>query len=142
MSVRYPASAKWRRIHVATAVISAAIAIAALEWSRALAPFAIAAFVYSTRRALLFAQEIELTRTCVICRSRFGEQRISYRQIGRMRFSPLTGDLLLERPWVRVRIPRRYEGRDEIRRAVSLAVWAHRGGDIPPDFAEANTAFG
>ena len=96
----------------------------------------------NSRRAALHGQRIELTSTGLICRTRFSEQQLPYRQIGFMRFAPLSGDLLLERPWVRVRIPRRFAGRDEIRRAVSLAVWAHRGGDIPPDLAEAGSAFG
>ena len=58
-------------------IISLAMAIAALRWSPALAPFAITALFSNSRSALPFAQKIELTRTGVICRSRFGEQRIS-----------------------------------------------------------------
>lgn len=142
MSALYPASAEWHRLYVGAAGLCAGLTVASLEWSWPLAPLAIAGFAYTCHRATLFAQEIELTQMGVICRSRFGEMRLPYRQIGAMRFCRLNGDLLLERPQGRVRIPRHFRGEDEIRRAVSLAVWAHRGGEVPPDLAEPDSAFG
>ena len=140
VSVVYLPAPKWRNIHALSAVVYAGLFL--FGNGNALCTLAcIVGFMVHTRRAALHGQQIELTSTGLICRTRFSEQRLAYRQIGTMRFAPLSGDLLLERPWVRVRIPRRFARRDEIRRAVSLAIWAHRGGDIPPDLAEAGSAF-
>ena len=141
MSVVYLPSPKWRTIHALSAVLYAALFLMGLNGNPPCTLAGILGFIVHARRAALHGQQIELTSTGLICRTRFSEQRLAYRQIGGMRFAPLSGDLLLERPWVRVRIPRRFARRDEIRRAVSLAIWAHRGGDIPPDLAEAGSAF-
>ncbi len=141
MPAHYPPSTKWQRRYLAVATVFVAAACAALRWNWIYVPVCLFGFVFCTRRALLFAQQIELTRTGIICRSPLGEQRLAYQHITCMRFSLVTGDLVLERPWVRLCIPRSYAGGSEIRRAVSLAVWAHRGGDIPPDLAEADSAF-
>ena len=137
MAAIYRPSARWPLLHGTTA---AALAIAALQGHWAFASACLLGSAFCARRAFLHAQEIELTPTALICRSPFGENRLSYRHIASIRFSH--GDLLLERPAAHVRIPRRYAGCDEIRRAVSLAVWAHRGGDVPPDLAESGSAFG
>ena len=141
MTVVYLPSPKWRTLHALSAVVYAGLFLVGLNGNRLCTLAGIAGFIVHTRRATLHGQRIELTSTGLICRTRFGEQRLAYRQIGGMRFAPLSGDLLLERPWVRVRIPRRFAHGDEIRRAVSLAIWAHRGGDVPPDLAEAGSAF-
>jgi hypothetical protein len=142
MSAVYRPSAKWRSLYDVWAVFWGAAILAGLWFSHpSYVMFGLIGLVFSAHRAALHGQKIVLTRTGIICRSRFAESRLPYRQIGRMRFSRLTGDLLLERPLVCVRIPRRFQGGDEIRRAVSLAVWAHRGGDVPPDLAEADSAF-
>ena len=141
MSVVYLPSPKWLTLHALSAVVYAGLFLAGIA-GKPLYTFAgIVGFMVHSRRAALHGQQIELTSTGLICRTRFSEQRLAYRQIGIMRFAPISGDLLLERPWVRVRIPRRFAQGDEIRRAVSLAIWAHRGGDVPPDLAEAGTAF-
>ncbi len=141
MSVVYSPSPKWRYIHALSAVVYAALFLAGLNGNPLCSLAGIAGFIVHARRAALHGQQIELTSTGLISRTRFTEQRLAYRQIGAMRFAPFSGDLLLERRWVRIRIPRRFARRDEIRRAVSLAIWAHRGGDIPPDLAEAGSAF-
>ncbi len=141
MSVLYLPSPKWRTLHSLCAVVYAGLFLFGLNGNPQCTLAGIVGFMVHGRRAALHGQQIELTSTCLICRTRFTEQRLAYRQIGCMRFAPLSGDLLLERPWVRVRIPRRFAHRDEIRRAVSLAIWAHRGGDVPPDLAEAGSAF-
>ncbi|MBY0504263.1 MAG: hypothetical protein K2X03_10150 [Bryobacteraceae bacterium] len=141
MSVLYRPSRKWIRLQVGIAAVCGALMVAALIWRPMLMPLAFAGMLYCSRRAMLYEQEFELTHAGLICRSRFGEQRLLYRQIAAMRFSPFTGDLLLERPWVLIRIPKRHEHAEEIRRVVSLAVWAHRGGDVPPDLAESHSAF-
>ena len=145
VSVVYLPSPKWRTIHALSAVVYAGLFLVGLSGKQPVHPLftlaGIVGFMVHARRAALHGQQIELTSTALICRTRFSEQRLPYRQIGGMRFAPLSGDLLLERPWVRVRIPRRFAHGDEIRRAVSLAIWAHRGGDVPPDLAEAGSAF-
>jgi hypothetical protein len=138
MSAVYRPSTKWRSLYGFAAVLSLAVTFSGQPgW----ALVGLAGFAFSMHRAVLHGQQIVLTRTGVICRSPFGERRLAYRQIGRMRCAWLTGDLVLERPLVSVRIPASFTGGDEIRRAVSLAVWAHRGGDVPPDLAEADSAF-
>ncbi len=141
MSAVYRPSAKWRRFYEVSALAWAGVALAGFHWGAPYIVGGMAGCILSAYRARLHAQRIVLTPTCLICHTRFAEQRLPYRQIGRMRFSRLTGDLLLEKAWVCIRIPRRYEGGEEILRAVSLAVWAHRGGDVPPDLAEAGSAF-
>ncbi len=142
MSKVYRPAPKWRRYYEISALGWLIVLAAALAASHAPAALLGAAgVVFSSHRWLLHGQKIVLTTTGVICRSRFTESRISYRQIGRIRFARLTGDLVLERPWVCVRIPQRFADAAEIRRVVSLAVWAHRGGDVPPDLAEADSAF-
>ena len=141
MAAHYPPSTKRKRLYLAVAAACAAAVCAALRWNWVYAPVGLLGLVFCTHRALLYAQRIELTRTGIICRSPLGERRLAYQHITCMRFSLVTGDLVLERPWVRLCIPRSYKGRSEIRRAVSLAVWAHRGGDVPPDLANADSAF-
>lgn len=142
MSTVYRPAAKWRRYYAISAAVWFAILTAGLAASNApTALLGATGLIFSAHRWLLHSQKIVLTRTGIISRSRFTESRIPYRLVGRIRFSRLTGDLVLERPWVSVRIPRRFAGAAEIRRAVSLAVWAHRGGDVPPDLAEADSAF-
>ena len=141
MSVVYLPSPKWRTLHALSADVYAGLFLAGLNGNPLCTFAGIVGFMVHSRRAALHGQRIELTSTALICRTRFGEQRLAYRQIGTMRFAPLSGDLLLERSWVRVRIPRRFAHGDEIRRAVSLAIWAHRGGDVPPDLAEPGSAF-
>ena len=142
MSTVYRPAAKWRRYYEVSAVGWTFVLLAGLQVSSASwIALGLAGALFSAHRWILHGQKIVLTPTGIICRSRFAERRLPYRQIGRMRFARLTGDLILERPWVQVRIPRRYASNDEIRRAVSLAVWAHRGGDVPPDLAEPGSAF-
>ena len=119
------------------------LTLTALWWQRwPLTAICAAGLLYAVRRWTLHAQKIVLTHNGLICRTRFGERRLAYRQIGGMRFARFSGDLLLERPWVCIRIPRHFEGGEEIRQVVSVAVWAHRGGEVPPDLAEAGSAFG
>ena len=141
VSVVYLPSPKWRTLHALSALVYAGLFLVGLNGNPLCTFAGIVGFIVHSRRAALHGQQIELTTTGLICRTRFSEQRLAYRQIGGMRFALLSGDLLLERPWVRVRIPRRFARRDEIRRAVSLAIWAHRGGDVPPDLAEPGSAF-
>lgn len=142
MSTVYQPAARWLRYYE----ISAAVWLAVLAAGVGTANFPAAllgagGIAFSGHRWWLHGQKIVLTSTGIICRSRFTESRIPYRLVGRIRFARLTGDLIVERTWVSVRIPRRFANAAEIRRAVSLAVWAHRGGNVPPDFAEADSAF-
>ena len=99
--------------------------------------FALAALI----RATLHAQRFEFTPAALIARTPFREQRLPYRQIAVMRFSRFPADLLLETPHARIRIPRNVAALAEIRRAVSVAVWLHRGGDVPPGFEDSGSAF-
>ena len=137
MPAVYSPSAKLPCLCILGAV--ACLALAAFE-PRA-APVSLALAAWALRRAAVHSQSIELHPFGIVCRTRFTELRLPYRQVAAMRFSPVTGDLLLERPWVRVRIPRSFTRFDEIRRALSLAIWAHRGGDLSPDLTEPGSAF-
>ena len=137
MPVVYQPSFAQAYFYTAVAGAFAVLALAGLPWT----PFCLAVIAFCIHRIFLHRQEIELTPTGLVCRNGFISLHMSYRQIGRMRFSRLMGDLVLEQPLVSIRIPRHFIGFHEIRQAVSIAVWVHRGGEVPPDLAAPDSAY-
>ncbi len=138
MPAVYSASAKWRRIYVLWALAWIVLAFFT-RWPNL--PLCLVGFLFCCHRAVLHGQCIVLTRAALICQSATGVRQLPYRQVGRLRYATWTGDVLIERPWLRVRIPHRFHRGDELRRAISLAVWAHRGGAVPPDLTDSDSAF-
>jgi len=137
MSAVYLPSIKFPLLYAVASMACVIITFADLRW----APVTVACLAFCLHRLLLHSQSIELTPVGLVSRTLLGEAHLPYRQICAMNFASFTGDLLVERPWVKVRIPRQFAQSDEIRRALSLAIWAHRGGEVSPDFTGPNTAF-
>ena len=82
VSVVYLPSPKWRTIHALSAVVYAGLFLVGLSGKQPVHPLftlaGIVGFMVHARRAALHGQQIELTSTALICRTRFSEQRLPY----------------------------------------------------------------